>query len=280
MHEQPLIVSREGPVASLQLAQPKTLNAISLVSATALLQVLRSLASDSTLGAVVLSGAGRAFMAGGDLTYLESSSPKGRADNAHALIECLHTIIELMVSFPTPILTLVHGVVAGAGLGVMLASDLTIAAEDTRFVFAYSDLGTSPDGGLTWLLARMIGVRRALQFASLRTQLDAEEALRLGLVQEVLDPQALPERGKRLAVQLSALPRQAFLRTRRLLLESSNRTLRQQLDAERDAFVLCAESDDFAEGIRAFRQRRRPKFSDIKPPTSNGDIDRVADSTG
>lgn len=162
----------------------------------------------------------------------------------------------------------------------MLASDLTIAAEDTRFVFAYSDLGSSPDGGLTWLLARMIGVRRALQFASLRTQLDAEEALRLGLVQEVLDPQALPERGKRLAVQLSALPRQAFLRTRRLLLESSNRTLRQQLDAERDAFVLCAESDDFAEGIRAFRQRRRPKFSDIKPPTSNGDIDRVADSTG
>jgi 2-(1,2-epoxy-1,2-dihydrophenyl)acetyl-CoA isomerase len=261
MHEQPLIVSRDGAVAFIQLTQPKTLNAITLSSAAALLEVLQRLASDDTLRAVVLSGAGRAFMAGGDLTYLESSNPKTRAENAKALIECLHTIIELMISFPTPILSQVHGVVAGAGLGVMLASDLTIAAEETRFAFAYSDLGTSPDGGLTWFLARMIGVRRALQFATLRTQLNTEEALSMGLVQEVLNLHALPERGKGLAVQLSQLPRKAFQRTRRLLLESGERTLHAQLDAERDAFILCAESDDFAEGIQAFRQRRRPRFT-------------------
>jgi 2-(1,2-epoxy-1,2-dihydrophenyl)acetyl-CoA isomerase len=261
MFERPLIVSREGPVASIQMTQPQTLNAITLRSASALLEAFRGLASDKSLRVVLLSGAGRAFMAGGDLNHLESTNPKGRAENAAALIECLHTIIELMVSFPVPILSMVHGVVAGAGLGLMLASDLTIAAQDTRFVFAYSDLGTSPDGGLTWFLARMIGVRRALQFALLRTQLDAEEALRLGLVQELLDSEALTERGRQLALQLSELPRQAFLRTRRLLLESSERTLRQQLDAEQNAFVLCAESDDFAEGILAFRQRRRPQFS-------------------
>lgn len=260
-------MTREGPVASIRLTQPKTLNAINFHSASALLDALRGLARDEALRTVVLSGAGNAFMAGGDLTYLGTDSGRQTADNAAALIERLHDIIELMASFPTPILSVVHGAVAGAGLGIMLASDMTIAAEDTRFVFAYTDLGTSPDGGLTWFLARMIGIRRALQFALLGRQLSAAQALHLGLVQELVGPRALAERGAVLASQLSAIPLRAFRRTRRLLLESGERTLRQQLDAERDAFLLCAGSDDFAEGIKAFREQRRPQFNSQVPVT-------------
>jgi 2-(1,2-epoxy-1,2-dihydrophenyl)acetyl-CoA isomerase len=155
----------------------------------------------------------------------------------------------------------VHGAVAGAGLGLMLASDVTVAAEDTRFVFAYSELGTSPDGGLTWFLARTIGVRRALHFATLRRQLGAEEALALGLVQELVKPDELGACGMQRGIELTQLPQQAFLETRRLLLASTGHTLAEQLLAEREAFVLCARSDDFAEGTSAFLQRRRPQFT-------------------
>lgn len=267
MADRPLTVTREGPVASIRLTQPKTLNAINLHSASAFLDALRGLARDDTLRTVVLSGAGNAFTAGGDLTYLATGSRRQTADNAAALIERLHDIIELMTAFPTPILSVVHGAVAGAGLGIMFASDMTIAAEDTRFVFAYTDLGTSPDGGLTWFLARMIGIRRALQFALFGRQLSAAQAFQLGLVQELVSPPELAERGAVLASQLSTIPLQAFRRTRRLLLESGERTLRQQLDAERDAFVLCAGSDDFEEGIKAFREHRRPQFNCRVPIT-------------
>jgi 2-(1,2-epoxy-1,2-dihydrophenyl)acetyl-CoA isomerase len=257
----PLLLSRNGSVASIQLTQPAKLNAIDLRSATGLLTMFRAVAADKTVRAVVLSGTGRAFMAGGDISYFSSNSPALRADNAAALIDCLHDIIGLMVNFPVPILSLVHGAVAGAGLGLMLASDLTIAAADTRFVFAYADLGTSPDGGLTWFLARTIGVRRALHFASLRRQFDAEEALRLGMVQELVKPDELTAHGMQRGIELAQLPQQAFLETRRLLLASTGHTLREQLLAEREAFVLCARSDDFAEGTSAFLQRRRPQFT-------------------
>ena len=267
MSEQPLIVTREGPVAFVRLMQPKTLNAINLQSASALLDTLRQLAADNTLRAVVLSGAGNAFMAGGDLTYLAAGGPGQFAANADALVERLHEIIQTMVTFPTPILTMVHGAVAGAGLGIMLASDLTIAVEGTRFVFAYTDLGTSPDGGLTWFLARTIGIRRALQFAFINPQIDAAQALQLGLVEELVSPLAFSERGKVLATQLATLPLQAFQRTKRLLLQSIERPLREQLEAERRAFVSCAGSSDFAEGIRAFQQRRRAHFT--LPPISS-----------
>jgi 2-(1,2-epoxy-1,2-dihydrophenyl)acetyl-CoA isomerase len=259
--DSPLLLSREGSVASIQLTQPAKLNAIDLRSASALLDMFRAVAADKTVRAVVLSGTGRAFMAGGDVSYFSSNSPTQRADNAAALIDCLHDAIGLMVRFPVPILSLVHGAVAGAGLGLMLASDMTIAAADTRFVFAYADLGASPDGGLTWFLARTIGVRRALHFASLHRQLDAAEALSLGLVQELVKPNELMTYGMQRGLALSQLPQQAFLQTRRLLLASTGHTLPEQLHAEREAFVRCALSDDFAEGTSAFLQRRRPQFT-------------------
>jgi len=261
MPERALIVSREGAIASIQLMQPRTLNALNLHNASALLNTLRELALDPSLRAVMLTGAGRVFIAGGDLAYLDSSSASQRAENAASLIDCLHSTVQTMASFPTPILSVVHGAVAGGGLGLMLASDVSIAADNTRFVFAYSDLGTSPDCGLTWFLARMIGVRRALYFATLKPELNAADALDLGLVQEVLPPEALLERGRVLAAKLSTLPRLGFLATRRLLCESGERTLSQQLRAERDEFVSLAAGDDFAEGIKAFREHRPPRFA-------------------
>jgi|SRR5580692_3057048 2-(1,2-epoxy-1,2-dihydrophenyl)acetyl-CoA isomerase len=259
--DHPLQLTREGSVASIQLTQPEKLNAIDLRSASALLEMLRTVAADKTVRAAVLSGAGRAFMAGGDVSYFSSRDRTLRAENAAALIDCLHDIIGLMVRYPVPILSLVHGAVAGAGLGLMLASDMTIAAEDTRFVFAYADLGATPDGGLTWFLARTVGVRRALHFATLYGQLDAAEALSLGLAQELVKPNELMAHGMKRGLALSRLSQQAFLETRRLLLASTGHTLQEQLHAEREAFVRSALSDDFAEGTSAFHQRRRPQFT-------------------
>jgi 2-(1,2-epoxy-1,2-dihydrophenyl)acetyl-CoA isomerase len=261
MSDEPLQISREGPFASIRLTQPKILNAIDFKAAAALTHALRDLAADSSVRVVVLSGEGRAFMAGGDLSYLRDGSPQGPSEAAQGLITQLNEAVEMMATFPIPLLACVHGAVAGAGLSLMLACDFAIAADDTRFVFGYTAIGTSPDGGLTWALPRVMGLRRALEFAFLNQQLDATAALHLGLVQQLAPSQALSTASAELAARLSQLPLHAFGRTKKLLLESQQRGLREQLNAERESFVACARTHDFREGLNAFLDRRLPHFS-------------------
>lgn len=259
MADIPLLLTQDGPVASIRFAAPASLNALSVAMALSLLEALRAVANNRDIRVLVLSGEGRAFMAGGDIRYMLEGGAEHAPARAGLLIGHLHEVIETMVAFPIPILSVVHGAVAGAGLGIMLASDFVLAASDTHFVFGYSNLGTSPDGGLTWFLARSLGTRRAMQWAFLQKRLVAEEALRCGLVQQLSAADSLSADAATLTQKITLLPLHAFHRTKQLMRRSAT-TLSQQLAAEREAFLNCAGTSDFAEGLAAFLEGRSPQF--------------------
>ena len=152
------------------------------------------------------------------------------------------------------------GAVAGAGLSIALACDLAIAASNTSFTPAYGAIGTSPDGSLTWTLPRVVGMRKALELLLTGQRLDAQQAMELGLVNQVVAPEALETATMELAQRLAAGPTYALGQSKQLLRTSINRSLAEQLDAEAAGFAACAATQDFADGVNAFFDKRAPHF--------------------
>lgn len=251
-----LAVQREGATVHLRLNRPDALNALDVPMARALAQATGTLAADPSVRAVVLSGAGRAFCSGGDLQRM-------RADPvpvARELIEALHEAIVLLNGLRAPVVASVHGIVAGAGVSLLLACDLAIAAEGTRFNLAYVNVGASCDGSSSWSLPRIVGLRKALEIALLGETLDAAEALRLGLVNRVVPEAELEARTHSLVQRLADGPTAALGEMKRLLRGSQQAGLREQLDAEAAAFLRCAATEDFRAGIDAFVSKRPARF--------------------
>ncbi|WP_295378737.1 enoyl-CoA hydratase-related protein [uncultured Pseudacidovorax sp.] len=252
----PLLTSREGAVAILRFNRPQALNAIDVPMAQAFLAAVRGLAADPGVRALLLCGEGKGFMAGGDLAVL-SADPQG---GAAALIGPLHEGLQLLATLDLPVVAQVHGVAAGAGLSLMLQADFVLAAKGTRFNLAYVNIGASCDVGASWALPRWVGLRRALEIAMLGDMLDAEAAERMGLINRVVEPDALPAEALALAQRLAAGPTRALGQLRRLLRGSVERDLPAQLAAEEAAFQACAATADFREGVDAFFARRKPAF--------------------
>lgn len=256
MNGPPLIFRRDEGVAHIRFNRPEVLNAIDVAEADAFLAACRNVAADPGVRVVVLSGEGRAFMAGGDLAAMRQS-PAATAD---ALIQRMHEGIRLLAALPAPVLASLHGVVAGGGLGLALACDLAIAAEGTRFNLAYVNVGTSCDCSSSWALPRLVGLRRALEIALLGETFDAAEALRLGLVNRVVPAQALAAETDRLARKLAAGPPVAMGKLKQLMRASFDRDLADQLDAEAASFRHCAGTRDFTEALDAFFEKRPARF--------------------
>lgn len=251
-----LIVGRDGGVATLQFNRPAVLNALDRAAAQAFVHACRELAADQSLRAVVVSGAGRAFMAGGDLAELQAD-PTGAA---LGLIGPMHEAVVLLAEMRAPVIAAVHGAAAGAGMSLALACDFCLAAEGTRFSLGYVKIGISCDLSGSWSLPRLVGVRKAIEIALLGESFDAAEALRLGLVNRVLPAEQLQAQALELAQRLARGPAQAIAQLKRLLRTSLEHDLRGQLDAERIAFLGCAAGPDFAEGVAAFLAKRPPRF--------------------
>jgi 2-(1,2-epoxy-1,2-dihydrophenyl)acetyl-CoA isomerase len=255
--EPALQIEREGAVVTLRFNRPKTLNAIDIPMAQAFLSTVRTLAQDSSIRAIVLCGAGRGFMAGGDLATLRADPNQG----ARELIGPLHEAITLLSRMDAPLIAQVHGVAAGAGLSLMLQADFVIAAEGTRFSLAYANIGASCDVGASWALPRLVGLRRALEIAMLGETLTAADAARLGLVNRVAPAAELEAEVKAFAQRLASGPTVAFGQLRRLMRESFSRDLPAQLDAEAAGFLKCAATDDFKTGIDAFYAKQPALFT-------------------
>ena len=253
----PLLVGREGAVATLCFNRPAALNALDVAMAEAFLAAAQCIAADKTVRAVLLSGAGKGFMAGGDLAVLQAD-PQG---GAKALIGPLHEALVVLAGIDAPIVAQVHGVAAGAGLSLMLQSDFVLAAEGTRFHLAYVNIGASCDVGASWALPRWVGLRRALEIALLGDMLDAAAAERMGLINRVLPADALAGEAMALAQRLADGPTVALGQLRRLMRSSFDRALPEQLDAESAAFQVCAATDDFRTGVDAFFTRGKPQFT-------------------
>jgi 2-(1,2-epoxy-1,2-dihydrophenyl)acetyl-CoA isomerase len=260
--EPPVLLSREGAVAILTLNRPDAANSIDAPLARAFRGALEILQDDPGVRALVVQGAGKMFCAGGDLASF-AREERGAAAYVDALIQDLHAGLELMADFHAPVIAAVHGAAAGAGLGLALAADLVVAGEGSRFVMAYTRSGLTPDGGTSWLLPRLVGLRRALELTLLNPTLTAAEALELGMVNEVTADDGAAPRALAIAHELAAGPTAAYAAARRLLREALHSDYGAHLGAEAAGIVRAFGTEDGLEGVRAFRERRRPQFNGV-----------------
>lgn len=258
-HQEPVCLERDGAVARIRFNRPDTLNALDEATAVAFLKACRIVLADSSVRAVLVSGEGRAFMAGGDIARFDAD-PAEIAAIASDIITPLHQALLELRQGNAPVVAALHGAVAGAGLSVAMACDLAVAAEDARFVFAYTRIGATPDGSGSFFLPRLVGLRKAMEIALLSDPLDAAEALRLGLVNRVVPAERLEAEALALTKRLAAGPTAAYGKVRRLYEQSFGASLAEQLEAERQAFMESTGTGDFVEGVAAFRGKREPTF--------------------
>lgn len=255
-----VLLERRGAAAILTLNRPEKLNALDEALMAALDHATREVAEDAGIRAVMIRGAGRAFMAGGDVAFFHENRDTLAARFA-GMGQSFHRSVKRLRTMDKPVLACVQGAVAGGGLSVMLACDLAIASADAQLSLAYANIGTSPDGGSSFSLPRIVGLRKALELAFLGERIPAAEALRLGLVNWVVEPAELEPRALALLDRLAAGPTFALARTKALLNETWERPFEAQLDAELAAFSRCVATADFAEGTAAFVGKRKPGFS-------------------
>ncbi|HUG22485.1 MAG TPA: enoyl-CoA hydratase-related protein [Albitalea sp.] len=252
----PVLFERDGAIARIRFNRPEVLNAADGALALAFRDACLAIAADPSVRVVVISGAGRAFMAGGDIAQFRDDPASVPA----TLIDPLHEGLLCLSLMQPPVIASLHGAVAGAGMSIALGCDLAIAAEGTRFNFAYTKLATSCDLGGSWHLPRLVGMRRALEISLLCEPIDTAQALQLGLVNRVVAADALASQTEQLAQRLAAGAPIAQGQLKRLLRDSLSRELPEQLDAERAAFARCAATHDFAEAVQAFLAKRAPVF--------------------
>lgn len=252
-------VERDGAVARVTLARPDAANGIDMIMGRELMQAMTELDESPDVRAVLLTGSGRFFSAGGDLKSFASEGPLLPA-RLKELTLYLHGAISRMARMNAPVVCAVNGIAAGAGMSLAVACDLVLAAEDARFTMAYTGAGLSPDGSSTWFLPRLIGDRRTRELMLTNRTLSARDALDWGLVNEVVTPEKLQDRALLQARQLADGPTRAYGAVKQLLASSSDTSLETQMELEARAIAAMARSADGQEGIAAFVAKRAPDF--------------------
>jgi len=255
----PVSYDVRGGVAHLVLDRPATRNAIDLAMAEAVLGAALAIDADPTVRAVLIAGNGPSLSVGGDISFFEQHA----ADLGTLLTTMTtpyHEAFRILSRIDAPIVTAVHGAVAGGALGFVYAADVVLAATGSRFVTAFADLGVSGDGGGTWHLPRLIGPARAARVLLENRPITADEALDWGLVSEVVPADELRDRAESLAVRLASGPTRAYGHMRRLIRDGATTDLASHLRAETDALADCGRSDDTREAVSAFLDNRRPTF--------------------
>jgi 2-(1,2-epoxy-1,2-dihydrophenyl)acetyl-CoA isomerase len=250
----PIIVTRTGSIATLTLARPDKRNAINLAMTRALCDAAQSLELDTDLRLIVLAAQGGAFSVGGDIDeFVEVRSRI--TEHLNSMTDSLHAAVLSLRRAQAPVLAMVHGVAAGGGLGIMLAADLVIAARSTRFTSAYTKLGLTPDSGVTYSLPRRIGSGRAFAMIATNRVLSADEALAIGLVDQVADDDRFAEEAKQLATQLASTPSQALGAVKQLMHESELAELETHLAREAARIASIASKPETQAKLVAFKKR-------------------------
>jgi 2-(1,2-epoxy-1,2-dihydrophenyl)acetyl-CoA isomerase len=255
----PLLVSIQGPVATLTFNRPAAGNALDMPMARSLLDAAIRCDQDDTLRCVVLTGAGRLFCGGGDIEAFEKAG-SSMASFFSELAGLLHMSVTRFMRMPKPLLVVVNGPAAGAGLSLALAGDIVLAAKSAHFSTGYAGIGLSPDVGMSWHLPRLVGVRRAQEMLITNRRVSAEEAQAIGLVTRSVEDSELQAERERYVRQLVEAPTGAIGLARNLLVESFNSPLELQLEREARTVVGASRSSECREGLRAFREKRKPDF--------------------
>ncbi|MGJ8687194.1 MAG: enoyl-CoA hydratase/isomerase family protein [Spongiibacteraceae bacterium] len=249
----------EDGIATITLNRPKALNALNVATAAALHQATQAVCTSDGVRCIVINANGRGFMAGGDL-----ASMAGDFDLADGvlndILDQIDPTLKLLSEHDAPVLGSVHGVAAGAGLSLVAACDLVIAAKGTRFLLAYGQIGATPDCGASDNLLRIIGERKLNEMMFLGSPLSDDEALNFGLVNRLADGEELAEQTVALATQIASGASKAFGNYKRLAHSARHNSAQAQLDAERKSFAALTKTADFREGVSAFIEKRKATF--------------------
>jgi 2-(1,2-epoxy-1,2-dihydrophenyl)acetyl-CoA isomerase len=255
-----VLLDFEDGVATLRLNRPDKGNAIDERMAADLAEAATQIAERTDIRAVLITGNGPNFTVGGDLGLFAGTAREQLPNRLRRMIDDYHLAIERLTGIDAPVVAAVRGGAGGGGLGLLYAADIVVAADDARFALGYGALGLTADGGNTWFLPRMVGMRRAQELFLLNRRLTAQEALAFGLVSRLAPSDAVETEAATLAAKLAAGPTRAFGAVRRMLRQSFETGLSDQLDAEKDSIVVASSTEDAQEGIAAFAAKRRPHF--------------------
>jgi len=255
-----VLSAQAGAVLTLTLNRPEALNALNPEATHALRIAFEAAARDLEVGAIVLTGTGRAFCAGADLRDVNARAQSGDKDLGSDLRKNYTPMIRAIRACPKPVIAALNGTAAGAGLSLALACDLRLAAAGAQLIVAFVRVGLVPDAGSLFFLTRMLGLSKATELAITGDPVSADEALRLGLVVAVVPPEQLMPAAMERARQLAAGPRQTYALIKRGMEGAIHLDLEQTLELESQLQALAAETPDAQEAIRAFLEKRKPVF--------------------
>lgn len=247
-------------VATIRLNRPDAANGLNLIMATELHKAALACANDVAIKAVVLTGTGRFFCAGGDLNSMQNTEI-GSGTAVAEIANALHDALSAFANMPVPLITAINGMSAGAGFSMAVVGDLVVAVESAKFTMAYTNVGLSPDGSSSYYLPRIIGLRKTQELMLTNRVLSAQEAMDWGLVTQVVPDDELDSAVDALSNIFVNGAKGSFATTKSLLKHSFANDLETQMALETDGIAQCADSADGQEGIQAFLEKRKPKYN-------------------
>lgn len=256
-----ILYAHDEGVARITLNRPEKLNSFVRGMARRLQEVLKDAAARSEVRCLLLTGAGRAFCAGQDLAEALGPEDEPAPDLGQIVEDSYNPIILALTSIEKPVVCAVNGVAAGAGANLALACDLVLASDRAKFVQSFCNIGLIPDSGGTYHLPRLAGMARAKAMTLLGEAISARQALQWGLIYSVVEHEELQEKSLELALHLAKQPTRGLGLTKRALRSSLDNSLEQQLQAEKELQSKAGSTRDYREGVRAFMEKRAPKFS-------------------
>jgi 2-(1,2-epoxy-1,2-dihydrophenyl)acetyl-CoA isomerase len=259
MTEPSILAARSGAIATLTLSRPAAMNSFTTAMHAELIAALNAAADDADVRCVVITGAGRGFCAGQDLSDPMAAPGK---DLGQLINGTYAPLVQRIRSMPVPVIAAVNGVAAGAGANLALCCDFVIAARSASFIQAFSKIGLVPDTGGTWLLPRLVGNARALGLAMLGDKVPAADAATMGMIWQCVDDDALIDTVTALATRLAGMPTQALVATRQALSAAQDMDLAGALANEAQLQSRFGTAHDYLEGVDAFRNKRAPRFTD------------------
>ncbi|WP_338114800.1 enoyl-CoA hydratase/isomerase family protein [Novosphingobium olei] len=251
-----------GGVGRIVLNRPDMGNAIDMGLAEDLLTAAQACAEDASVRCVVLSGAGRMFCVGGDIGSFAAAGDQ-MGTFLRALADKLHEAVLVLSRMDKPLVVAVHGPAAGAGLSLVALGDIVLASEASHFTAAYTGIGVTPDGGMSWALPRLVGLRTAQDMILTNRRVSAAEAASLGLITRTVAAEALEAEVEAVVAKLVAAPTRALGAARKLLVDGQTRGLAEQLEAEAATIAAAADGAEGREGIGAFLAKRKPDFTAV-----------------
>lgn len=252
-----ILLTKENGVGYITFNRPDKFNSFNREMALAYQEALDNCEDDETVRSIYVSAVGKAFCAGQDLA--EAIDPQG-PELEKIVREHYNPIIIRMRKIEKPIVVAVNGVAAGAGANIALAGDIVLAAKSATFIQAFSKIALIPDSAGTFILPRLVGMQRALALTMLGDKVSADEAVAMGMIYKSFPDETFENDTKQIAINLAQMPTKGLGLTKRLMNETYNNTLVQQLDREKDVQVEAGSTEDFKEGVNAFLEKRKPVF--------------------